>query len=198
MKKYHQWLSLFLILFILPNLYSQSKSDNISLIISTDFVNPRSTYDSIITNIIKTGFADSIKVFGRPLQESRLSIEIDTVRADLFKVPLELLYDKILRKTDSIKNIQEFNRLLIENRDGNKIPLSSFVSLVRTQDYYKPEIFIPEPEVFYYRGNRAVKIEIYPGRGYKDKLIKFIENNLQSHADVLDNRRISIDYVLEK
>ena len=159
-----------------------AKMSNIGLIFYTDFVNPQKTYDSLVNDFMLTGLADSIKIIGRPVTVSCLDIRIDTPVVKEYGISLEKLKDKV-ESINKLKTLDELSEQYVISESGQKIPFGAFSKIYVKPGYYKPGIFIPEPEVYYFNNRRVVKMELYCKRKNEKELIELIKNRIPDHSD---------------
>jgi hypothetical protein len=173
------------ILIFLAEIFLSGSSLNgqLNLIIYTDFINPKSTYDSLRKDIMLTGLADSITITGMPIMVPAIYIQIDTTKANLLGIAPDDIYDKI-EKSDKDNNfINELQKMYIKNKSGQMIPIANIISIHYSLDYYMPEVFKPSPDTFCYQGIRAVKVELYCQKRNEKKLGEYIKGHIDDYAD---------------
>lgn len=171
----------FLILMISSCVGSTKKVGNVDLIFYTYFTNPKETYDSLITDFTRSGLVDSIKIIGRPITVPSLDIQIDTAAAHRYGILLETLKEKI-DMLHQLASPDELSEQFVINKSGQKIPVPAFLEVYIKPEQYKPKIFIPKPEVYHYKDQRAVKMEIYCKRKNEKKLIEFIQSRVPDYS----------------
>lgn len=174
----------FIIIFLAEVCLSfSSLNGQLSLIIYTDFINPKSTYDSLRKDIMLTGLADSLAIIGMPIMVPTIDIKIDSIKATQLGISPNDIYNKINESTSEINSLIEIQNMYIKNKSDQMIPIANIVSLYSSLDYYMPEIFKPSPDTFCYLGIRAVKIELYCQKKNKKKLGEYIRDHIDDYAD---------------
>jgi len=161
----------------------------LNLIVYTEFENPQSTYDSIVDNVINQQLADSIRIIGCPLNSKLTEIQIDSLKLKEFGITEDMVWEKIATAQNP-DNINELMELKITRDQGQEIPINSFISFYYITTYYKPEIYITEPSIFFFKNRRAVKIQFYYKQGVRNQLIDFIQKNI----DKFSNTGIKTEY----
>ncbi|MCP4179852.1 MAG: hypothetical protein GY756_18990 [bacterium] len=161
---------------------NSDKSTVVSLIDYTSYVEPSKTYDSMRKDYTRSGLTDSLKIIGHAIFEPVIKFRIDTLLVNRYGVSLEKLQEKIatFKKLKSIKEIEN-ERIITDS--GAEIPITAIISIHYTSGHYKPEIFLPKPERYKYKGRRAVIIEIYFKKKNQKKLIEFIKSNFHKYSD---------------
>ncbi len=159
-----------------------TKMSNIGLIFYMDFVNPQKTYDSLVNDYMLSGLTDSIKIIGCPIMVSSLDIQIDTQAVKEYGISFETLKDKV-GSINKLKTFYELSEQYVINESGQKIPFGAFSKIYVKPEYYKPGIFIPEPEVYYFNNRRAVKMELYCKRKNEKELIESIKSRIPDYSD---------------
>ncbi|WP_025743721.1 hypothetical protein [Aquimarina pacifica] len=124
---------------------------------------------------------DSIKIYGTPIPANKIKTIIDTSRANQLQIPL----DQLKKYTDSVleKNIENHDLQMVlatsyTLKDGNRIPLSNIVDFSSYSGYHEPEIFIPDPQTFYYNQKKVIYIKLLPKKGKKNLVIEHIHEQL--------------------
>jgi len=193
-------LARYFIIILLTEVYFSCASLNgqLSLIIYTDFMNPKSTYDSLRKDIMFTGLVDSIIIIGIPIVIPVFSIQIDSLKTNQFGISYDDIYDKIKESAIVSNSFNELQNIYMKTKSDQKIPISAFVSFYTSQDYYKPEIFKPKPESFYYQGIKAVKIEFYYEKRNEKALNEYIKSNIDDYSDVINFNYDKIEYEIVK
>jgi hypothetical protein len=180
---------------------SESKEHKINLYIYTDFINPLKTYIALKEDLVNTNYLDSLKVIGRPLFEQELVIQLDTPRVMSYGFDFDTLNANIADKIGTIKNVVDIENIRLKNKSGFYMLLGQIAELKMAQGYFEPEIFLPQPEVYYHNGRSAVKLELYYKHGTKKKLIAYIRENIEKYSDANEFSRYyigNIDFEIDK
>ncbi len=170
-----------LLLFIISSCSGTTPSRTVNIIIYTNFINPKKTYEALNNEFLKSNLIDSLKVIGLPIFVGSYEILLDTVAIEQHNISLENLEVRLQKLRDSISG-NVLSKQVITNESGKQIPLSAFAKIHLKSGYYKPEQFVPEPKVFYYQDKRAVKLELYCSKKNKKQLIEFIKNILPEYS----------------
>ena len=175
------WYTLLIVL--VSSCVSKSKLRSVDLIIYTEFFNPQETYDSLTNDFMESGLVDSVKIIGMPIELPTLDIQIDTMAVRRYEISFDTLNNCI----ENIKNngVKVSNGLLnhpLVNESGQRIPLSAVSKVYYQLEYYKPQIFMPEPVVFYYKNAHAVKVELYSIKKHEKNLIELIMNRVPDYS----------------
>ncbi len=165
---------------------AHSKDKCINLIIYTDFFNPLKTYKNLKEDLVNTGYIDSMKVIGRPLYKPEIVVQFDTVKVIAYGFDIDTIAAITADSIISVKNIHDIQRIMFRNKSGFMISLSEISVLLERNSYYEPDIFLPDPKVYYYKGRSAVKLQLYYKKAMKKKLIEYIHGNIQNHSDALN------------
>ena len=163
------------LLFIYISIIIACKNENntLNLIVYSKYPDPKTTFYSLYTKIFQTNLADSIIVIGSPQTESYFEIKIDTAKAEMMNIDFHSLQEML---SQSAISTNELFNIKIESSDSNYIPLYAFASIEAMQRPYKPEIFITQPEYYYYKNREAVKIEIF----CKNKNIELLKDSINN------------------
>jgi len=171
-----------------------SQPKNVTLIVYTDFIDPQKTYDTLINNFTQSGLVDSLKITGRPIFINTLRFDIDTLKVNHFGISIADVQDKISKTTKSHANRELMEEFI--KTDGNEnIPISSLVKVYSISDYYKPELFLPEPNVYYYNDKRCVKVQFYCQPRSKKRLTKFINSYLSNYSGSYAEESITWEFL---
>ncbi len=155
------------------------KTETLEIIIYNKFVDPQKEFDALIEDFMATRLVDSLKILGRPIKTPSIKFEIDTLRATQLGISLNLAEEN-LKNIYQLKNTDEILNQSIVNESGQKIPISLFCKIYMKWEYYKPKIFIPNPEIYNYKDRSVVKIEFYLKNNNKKRLIEFINSYIHS------------------
>lgn len=172
---------------VITSCVSSSKIRSLDLILYDDFSNPKDTYDSLRIDLMELGLVDSLKIIGRPIRENVIEIRLDTLRLLTLDFSLEVVEDEII-KIDNYKKNLNIADYTIANKSGREIPISEFSQMYIESNYYKPEIFITEPAVFFYNNSKVVKIELYCKKRNEKELTKFIMSTIPNYSYDFSNR----------
>ncbi|SEL99736.1 hypothetical protein SAMN04487910_3852 [Aquimarina amphilecti] len=174
-------------LLLIDSCSAYQKKETLEIIVSNKFLNPQKEYDVLIDDFTATDLIDSLKIIGRPIKIPSLQYKIDTLRAVKLGIQLNVLEENF-KKINQLKNIDDILRQNIINESGQKIPISSICKIYKTFEYYKPNVFIPKPEIYNYKNDTVVKIEFYLKNGNRKKLIKFSKKYLNNkwNIEILD------------
>jgi hypothetical protein len=173
----------FAIIFFLLSICGKSQPNIIKLIVYSDFMNPKVVYDSLVNEVSRLDLTDSIKIIGRPIMDEVPEILINS----RFLKKFGIAEDEVRGKFDSVskyKNIEDILKIRILDRPKNWVTFGDVASLRLKPVYYKPEIFIPNPETFYFEGRRAIKVEFYCKPMKAKKLVEYINKNMDRFSDV--------------
>jgi hypothetical protein len=160
--------------------YSQPDKRVINLILFSDFTNPPMTISALKDDIVNTGFIDSIRIVGCPIHATVVTLRIDTLRAIQFGFDINTLGELIADSPDASKCSNDLAKLLIKNTKGDKVPASGFASLYLTAGFKDKDIFLPGPEVFYYKNQRAILLELHYDPVSKKKLVEHIKRTIDA------------------
>ncbi|MEM6813789.1 MAG: hypothetical protein AAF600_05275 [Bacteroidota bacterium] len=149
----------------------QKTANEVNVIVYNNFFYSQKNYDSITAEFLKSDLVDSLKIVGRPIKKSYLTFQIDTLAVTRYGVAMEVLDKKI----DSIrgKSIEEVQQARVSNKSGQRIPLSAISKIYASWDYYRPDIYLPEPSSFEYQDRKAIKIKLYTKKRNTRKLRAF-------------------------
>ncbi len=187
----------FIVIALLVFSCTTPKQAVVNLIVYTDFVNPKSTYDSLVKDINQLELVDSIKIIGRPLSVSAIEIQIDTLRANKYGVSIEEIKNKTGIVNENRSQLSELMNSYILAKTGESIPVSAVATYYFVMKNYKPQIFIPRTEGYKHKDRRAVKVELYCKRNKEYEAIKFLTDSISNYSDVFgwEYQRIEYDIV---
>lgn len=154
-----------------------------ALIVYTHPVNPKATFDSLRLDIMQTTWVDSIDIIGRPLTESKLLIEFDSLKGQRYGIH-KTDFNKQLKEKLPLDDLKRADRLLnskFKVGGGREVPLSALAEVRSTWDFYLPHIYIPEPKTFTYDEKEAVKVILYGGMKNEQKLREFINKRMPQY-----------------
>lgn len=188
--------------FILLVLLISSCADNnmlkkVDLIIYTGFSNPKDTYNSLLERFMQSGLVDSIKIIGMPIEELFMDVQTDTTAVRRYEVSLDTLNNQIeLTQNIELKTVDEdsLNDLTVIE-SGQEVQIDAIAQFNLKPAYYKPGIFVPKPEVFYYKNRKAVKMELYCIKKHEKEVIKLIENKIRDYSATFMNNRWEYEIV---
>jgi len=166
-------LQILFFLTIFASCASRAGANKLGIIIYTDFLYPNERFENLIADLQNTGLLDSIKVIGWPVDEGVLEFEVDSSAAKYYGIAFETL-ERVIDSAESLPSAMQIDHLFVENESGKQVPLSVVAATYYKQVDYKPEIFLREPEVFYYENEEAVKIELFCNRKNKKKLFRLM------------------------
>ncbi len=175
-----------IIIIIFSNLLnglSQSKANVIHLLIYHDFIKPAEIYKSLRHDIIFTNYVDSIKIIGCPVKVPVIDVEIDTARAILFGFNIKEISNQI---SDSLKYLSNKDDIMNKKigYDTLLMPISNIASFHYKLGYQEPDVFLPQPDIYYYNNKRAVRLDLYYKTDDKKKLIQYIRENIDNYLKI--------------
>ncbi len=161
---------------------SRNQHRIVNIIVYDDFRGSIKTYDSLVQNLKKSEFIDSIKNFGKPILVPAIKLNIDTLRAERYGIKFKEV-DSLI-KTLQFTNF-DFDKLInlqVSGFDGVKIPIKTFTEVILEQEYYKPEIFAPDTFCYRFKNECVVKVELFCRKKNINKLIKFIQQKMEEYT----------------
>ncbi|MBN1181084.1 MAG: hypothetical protein JXB49_02275 [Bacteroidales bacterium] len=160
-------------------------------------MNPQKTYDSLRNDFTNSGLIDSLKIIGRPITVSSIHFHIDTSIIKKYNVSIGNVKEQIA-VMDKSTTLNELMDQFIINDSGQKVPIHTFIEFKLMSEYYEPEIYVPNPEVYYYHDKKAVKIELYCKKENEKKLIEFVSRNISDYSHRYNNEYWSWEVVKTK
>ncbi len=167
---------------------TQKIAKEVNVIVYSDFFYSQKNYDSITTEFLKSDLVDNLQIVGRPIKKSYLTFQIDTMAITRYDLAIEAVDKKI----DSIreKSIEEISQAWVTSKSGQRIPLSVISKVYATWNYYRPDIYLPEPSSFKYQDRKAIKIKLYTKKRNTRKLRAFASKKVM---EFLNTAKASYD-----
>ena len=153
----------------------------VNIIIYGDIV-PEKNFDSLIYEFTETGLLDSVQVSGWPILIPKLTIEIDTLRAEHLGLNIDEIDKQIKTISYDTLKTTKIDHLYFYSSKGRKIPLNIIADFLLSNQSYKPEIYKPAPSCFWYKRECVVKIELFCKKGNSKKLAKYALRKMQEYA----------------
>ncbi len=170
------------IFLLLTFIACSSQTHTVNLVIYSNFADPKEAYDSLRNDFTQSGIIDHLRIIGSPIIEPFIDMKIDTFRVNHYGIPYEEMMDTLTKAANNSDNIDEILRSSVKTQTGETVPVSAFVTFEMTKGYYEPGIFIPEPEIFYYKGREAVNIQLFTTKKNQKAMIKYIRKNMDNYA----------------
>lgn len=167
---------------------TQKTANEVNVIVYNNFFYSQKNYDSITAEFLKSDLVDSLHFVGLPIKKSLFAFQIDTMAITRYGIAMEVLDKKI----DSIreKSIEEISQAWVASKSGQRVPLSVISKVYATWDYYRPDIYLPEPSSFKYQDRKAIKIKLYTKKRNTRKLRAFASKKVM---EFLNTAKASYD-----